>query len=185
MKPWYYPWYLTAEEAKFFAVVLEQALKFCLEYRQEPSLLEGPQEDRILVKVKEGENWQYQWQELPPPQGIELPVLIPTDIAVKRIKQECRRVTAKWETGFFPFPSPVKDKGDERPYYLMVTFWVDQVSGFILDFEMFKPGEWHRVADSFISTALLTRIIPTRIDTSQPEVRILLQVVAEKFRNSS
>jgi hypothetical protein len=181
MKPWYYPWYLTADEAEFFIVVLQQALEFCLEYRQNPYIMEAPQEDRILVKVKEGENWQYQWQELPSPQGIELPVLIPTDIAVKRIKQECRKATAKWETGFFPFPAPVKDKGDERPYYPVVTLWVDQVSGLILHFEIFKPGEWHRVADSFISTALLTRSLPARIYTSQPEVRILLQAVAEKL----
>ncbi|MGB9662238.1 MAG: DUF7309 domain-containing protein [Moorellaceae bacterium] len=181
MKPWYYPWYFTTEEARFFTVVLEQALEFCLECRQKPYLLETLRGDRILVKVKAGRGWQYEWQELPPPPVVEFPVLVLSKVIRRKIERECRKAAINWETGFFPFPVPVKDKNDERPYFPVVTLWVDEVSGMILHLEMFRPGEWYKVAEGFMTAALRSGVLPATIYTSQPEVIGMLQAAVEKL----
>ncbi|HHW41612.1 MAG TPA: hypothetical protein GXX19_10790 [Syntrophomonadaceae bacterium] len=180
--PGTHPWYLTGEEAELFGVVLEQALHFCLEFRDNPAFQDPPDEDYIPVRVWGKEGWRSEWRTLPPPPDIEIPVFIPTDTMVQRLKQQCRKSTAIWETSFFFTPVPVYEgKKDERPYYPLVVLWVDRGSTQILHFQMFPRGEWEKVVESLLSASIQTRILPAEIHTAQEEMFGLLLPAAEKL----
>lgn len=174
--PGYYPWYLTAEEARFFAALIEQATSFCLELKDNPGLLEPPQPDLVLVRVYDRERgWQSTWFS-PPPHV--LPVAVPGKAALKRIAAQFPRSNACWETGFFFLPATVREEETGRPFFPLVMLWVDRDSGMILHMEMARYGQWQALAESFTAAAAAARRLPAEIATTQEEVAVLFQDLA-------
>jgi len=71
--PGYFPWFLTAEEARFLTLALQQALEVALRVREDPTLLDSLQEGLYLVRTPErrGEAlaWKDEWMRPPPPEA--------------------------------------------------------------------------------------------------------------------
>ncbi|MDI6631416.1 MAG: hypothetical protein AB1507_04080 [Bacillota bacterium] len=181
--PGYHPWFLTGEEVRFFTMVLEQALAFLQELRQDPSRREPPGDDYVPVRSRTGKGWETQWEPLPPPPVIRLPLITLQESYLKELKETCRRVKTTWETGFFYSPALVHDKKkDERPFYPVVALWVDRTSGVILSFEMFRRGEWQKVVEGLLSAVGATKTLPAGIAVSQEELLALLRPLADQLK---
>lgn len=118
------------------------------------------------------------------PPDIKLPCITLTDGGAE-IRKSCRRVKTTWETGFFYSPEAVREKGkDERPYYPVVTLWIDRDSGIILSFEMSRRGEWRQVVEGLLSAVGATKTLPAGIAASREEILALLRPVAGQLEIS-
>ncbi len=178
--PAYFPWYLTADEAKFLTLALQQAKEVCLRFREDQSLFEPPREGLWFVKVpkkktKRGLVWEDAWLE--PAPFVEEITLKPIEKSrLTKLKKTARRVQAAWETDWFFSPIPVQDEKGERPYYPYMMMVVDHMSGFILGQEMMTPEE-HLVelADRFVSLVEMINVLPAEIWVRREVVYSLLE----------
>lgn len=50
-RPGFWPWYLEAAGAHFLTCVLEQAVEVALHSKEDPALLEPPDDESYLVRV--------------------------------------------------------------------------------------------------------------------------------------
>jgi hypothetical protein len=172
-RPGYHPWYLTAEEARLFTVVLEQAAEFCLELRDNLEILDPPQPGLVLVRVfEEGCGWRSTWFR-PPPWEESLPA--PTSATLDRVAQQFPRSDDCWEAGFFHVPARVVEEKGRPPVYPLVMLWVDRASGMIINLEVTKYREWEALARSFLDAVAAAGKLPARIVTPQVEVIALLK----------
>lgn len=170
-RPDYCPWYLNT--------FIEQATAFCLEFKDNPHLLNPPRQDLVLVHVYQGEQgWQSTWVTPPPHR---LPLMVPDELGLKKLVSQFRRSGACWETGFFYLPAPVKEEGEERPYFPLVTLWVDRAPGLILHMEMTRYGQWQVLAESFVAALTAAQTLPAQIVTPQEELAVLLRDLAARL----
>jgi len=178
-RPAYFPWYLTADEAKFLTLALQQAKEVCLRFRDDRDLLEPPREGlwfvRVPKKTRQGLVWEDAWLE-PAPFIEEITSKPIKEARLTRLKQTARRVQAAWETDVFFSPIPVQDEKGERPYYPYMMMVVDHASGFILGQEMMTPEE-HLVelADRFVSLAEMLNVLPAELWVRRQVVYSLLE----------
>jgi hypothetical protein len=135
-EPGYFPWYLTAAEARFLIVALDQAMDVAQRFRDDPDLLTPPNPGQYLVRVPEtapsGVTWSDQWLA---PATMLRPIAAAPKIdeaRVRRIKQTIKRRQGIWEADLFPAPTPVQEQKDQRPYYPYMALFVDHHSGMVL-----------------------------------------------------
>jgi hypothetical protein len=145
-RPAYHPWYLTADEARFLTLALQQATEVCLRFKDNPALFDPPQDHLWLVRVpeetEEGLAWKDAWLE---PALLEDDYLsdVPMDeLRLARLKKATPFMDAIWEMDFFLSPTAVQDKEGDRPYYPYLTMTVDHRSGFIFGSDLASPESY-------------------------------------------
>lgn len=142
-RPAYHPWYLTADEARFLTLALQQAIGVCLRFREDPALFDPPQEELWFVRVpeetEEGLSWRDAWLEPDLLEEEELPTVPLDELRLARLKRTAPLMEAVWEMDFFLSPTPVQEKRGERPYYPYLTMTVDHRSGFIFGTDLASP----------------------------------------------
>ena len=142
-RPAYHPWYLTADEARFLTLALQQAIGVCLRFREDPALFDPPQEELWFVRVpeetEEGLSWRDAWLEPDLLEEEELPTVPLDELRLARLKKAAQFMDAVWEMDFFLSPTPVQEKRGERPYYPYLTMTVDHRSGFIFGTDLASP----------------------------------------------
>jgi hypothetical protein len=52
-RPAYHPWHLTADEARFLTLALQQAREVCLRFKEDPTLFDPPNDELWFVRVPE------------------------------------------------------------------------------------------------------------------------------------
>jgi len=142
-RPAYHPWLLTADEARFLTLALQQARGVCLRFSDDPALFEPPQEDLWFVRVPEeadeGLIWTDAWLEPALLEDEYLPDVPIDELRLARLKKEAQFMDAIWEMDFFLSPSAVQEERGERPYYPYMTMTVDHRSGFIFNTDLTSP----------------------------------------------
>ncbi|CAN5416116.1 hypothetical protein BH18ACI2_BH18ACI2_02590 [soil metagenome] len=141
-RPGFMPWYVTAEEARFLTLALEQTLAVAPRVRENPDLLvdEDDEEDEsYLVRVPRREGDQFVWEEqmmrVPAPESVSVPVVLDVE-TIGQLKQLPQRNFAL-EIDVLAMPTPIGERGERPslPYLLMLA---DARSGMIIGFELMK-----------------------------------------------
>jgi len=181
-RPGYHPWYLTAREAVYLTLALEQAKEVALRFREDPELLTPAKENHCLVRVPEragrGWRWRDEWLEPAPPEREEPVVEPPDEALLDEIRKRALVHRGTWEMDLFYFPGAVKE--GERPYYPQMLLWVNHHSGFILGFDMAKPGEYGLgFAQRFAELVEDLRFLPQEVWVRREETFALLEPLAE------
>jgi hypothetical protein len=139
--PGYFPWYLTADEARFLAIALRQAIDVAKRFREEPAYLKPPGADQYLVRLFDGQHgmvWNDRWMaQLMPP----APLLHAPPIDSKRLAK-IRRMPATHgvlEVGCFTMPGGVQESPGERPYLARVVVVMDADSRMMLGTDTTGP----------------------------------------------
>lgn len=142
-RPAHFPWYLTADEARFLTLALQQAMEVCPRFREDPALFDPPNEELWFVRVpeetEEGLSWRDAWLEPALLEEEELPTVPVDELRLARIKKVAQPTENIWEMDFALAPTPVQDKQGERPHYPYQTLTVDHTSGFIFDTHLASP----------------------------------------------
>lgn len=185
-EPGYYPWFITAEEARYLTLCLEQAMEVSQRFENDPELLMAPEEGQYLVRApvmgEAGLSWTDEWLKPPP---LEKKEVAPQPIDLHRIEEINRKITERqgvWEIDYFYFPRPTMGEKEERPFFPLASFWVDHHSGFILHQHLARRGEWAAdFPEQFLKFAHGKNRLPQEILVKNEETFKLLEPIASEL----
>jgi hypothetical protein len=185
-RPAHFPWYLTADEARFLTLALQQAREVCLRFREDPALFDPPQEELWFVRVPEGTekglSWKDAWLEPALLEEEELPTVPIDELRLARLKKVAQFMDAVWEIDFFLSPTPVQDKRGERPHYPYQTLTVDHVSGFIFDTHLASPETYlGEFPERFLALAERLKRLPVEIWVKREDAYDLLEPITSRL----
>ena len=138
-KPGFFPWFLSAEEARFLTHVLEQTVDVSLRAQKDPSTL-LPEEGAYLLRksIKKGDalDWQDEtWEEY----FFDYADIEPqVDEFVLQKLADAPKKYLTLEFDMFMLPQPARE-GDEKPYYPYLLLLIDANSGLIVNQEAIPP----------------------------------------------
>lgn len=142
--PGFLPWFLTGPEADFLSLALRRAIGIAERFKDNPSLLDAPEEGLYLTAYQNKEDngtWQEAWIR---PAPAEKPALdIPVDeVRLARIKATTEKIDDSWEGDFF-FAPFIVDEG-ERPFFPYIALYADQKSGNVLTFRLAPYSDFQK-----------------------------------------
>ncbi|MCX7016163.1 MAG: hypothetical protein NTW86_26995 [Candidatus Sumerlaeota bacterium] len=183
-RPGYAPWLLEAAEARLLAAALEQFADVAARYRNEPELLEPPDDDneailtRVPVKHKGGLAWEDRWicpESLPQPAPQPAPII---DLKrLREIERLARPCQGAWELALTLLPTAVAE--GERPYYPYGLLCVDRASGMVLGMQLAPPSQVpESLPDLILKTLEKIPAHPASIAFSNPLLRTTLEALA-------
>jgi hypothetical protein len=178
-KPNYYPWYLTGDECRFLTIALEQASNICMRAKDDESFLPDVLDTGYcLVRYFEDGKWKDKQVRLEDREG-KREITIQTDeLKLAGIKKKSVKSEGKWEMDFFVNPTmPVKEK--ERPYFPLLTFIVDNLSGHVFHVIMTEPSDYYqKIFDSFVEFIEKTGVMPQEIFVEKDAMQDILNPVS-------
>ena len=175
------PWFVTPEETRFLTVALEQALNVSLRLREDPELLEAPDEEEYLVRLQTKQGWADAWL-LPEP----IPARPPQSVDSQRLaamRRDFPRRRFTLQADLFALRSQIKEKEDPRPYLPYILLVVEANSGMVLgtDLMIAKPSldaVWAQTQSGFLETVARLENIPSRIAVRDQRLYNLLTPIA-------
>lgn len=179
-RPAYHPWHLTADEARFLTLALQQAREVCPRFREDPALFDPPNDEIWFVRVpeetEEGLSWRDAWLEPAPLEEEELPDVPLDELRLARLKKATPLMQAVWEMDFFLSPTPVQDEKGERPYYPYMIMTVDHGSGFIFGTDLASPETYlAEFSERFLALAERLERLPAEVWVKKEEAYDLLE----------
>jgi hypothetical protein len=185
-RPACHPWHLTADEARFLTLALQQAKGVCLRFREDPDLFEPPQDELWFVRVpeetEEGLIWKDAWLEPDLLEDEYLPDVPVDELRLARLKKEAQFMDAIWEMDFFLSPSAVQEKRGDRPYYPYMTMTVDHRSGFIFGTDLASPGTYlEEFPGRFLALAERLKKLPTELWVIREDAYDLLEPLTSRL----
>jgi len=185
-RPTCYPWYLTADEARFLTLALQQAKEVCPRFREDPTLFDPPNEELWFVRVPEetekGLSWRDAWLEPALLEEEELPAAPIDELRLVRLKKSAPLVQAVWEMDFFLSPSAVQEKRGDRPYYPYMTMTVDHASGFIFGTDLASPEAYLAgLPERFLALAERMKQMPAELWVKREEAYDLLESITARL----
>ncbi|MFQ6061420.1 MAG: hypothetical protein ACE5KV_09060, partial [Thermoplasmata archaeon] len=185
-EPGYYPWYLTAKEARYLNHVLKQATELSLRFRNDPEMLIPPLENHYLVRVpeetSEGLGWRDEWLE-PEPVEREEPKLVALDEGrVRSFMKRCPKRCGSWEVDLCYLPMAVREN-NERPYYPRIIIWVDHHSELILHHHILRSREYEQeFVAQFFHLVKILGYLPEEIYFENKVLVRILEPIASRLR---
>jgi hypothetical protein len=185
-RPAHFPWYLTADEARFLTLALQQAREVCLRFREDPALFNPPNEELWFVRVpeetEEGLSWKDAWLEHALLEEEELPTVPIDELRLARLKKAVQFMDAIWEMDFFLSPTPVQDKKGERPHYPYQTLTVDHASGFIFGTDLASHATYlEEFPERFLALAERLKRLPVEIWVKREDAYDLLEPLTSRL----
>jgi hypothetical protein len=186
-RPGFLPWYLEAAEAQFLTHALQQAVEVSLRLKEDPALLDTPDDESYLVRVHRGEKGTLAWEDrvvaVPPAEPEPIPIAMDVDV-LEKVKQLPRSQYAL-EMDFFMVPVRIKERGT-RPYLPHMLLVVERASGMVLSSELLGPepnleAMWGRVPVTLVYQFARMGVVPRRIRVRSPLLRQLLQPLVEEL----
>ncbi len=188
--PGMFPWYLTAAEARFLTIALDQLMDVAPRAKENEDLLVAPDEDAelFLVRVPQQRDgvleWEDRLQKVPPPEPALIEILIDPNLAdqVRRMK----RGNAALEVEFSMLPSPVNDDSP-RPYFPYMVMTLESNVGFILGADLIRPLPSFESMIAQIPNIVLTHVSrlqvrPAKIQVDSERLFVLLQGLGERTK---
>lgn len=185
-RPAYHPWYLTADEARFLTLALQQAREVCLRFQEDPGLFDPPQEGLWFVRVPEetekGLSWRDAWLEPAPVEREEFAAEPVDELRLARLRKAAPLKRTVWEMDFFLSPDAVQEKRGERPYYPYLLMSVDHGSGLILGTDVLSPETYRpEFAERFLRLAERLTWLPAEIWVKKEEALDLLEPITSRL----
>lgn len=175
LKPNYYPWFLTKAECRFLTIALEQAVYICIKVKDDVSFLPDVlNTGDCLVRYFEDDKWKNKIVH-PDAEEKKRKVSIQiNELKLAGIKKNSVKSEGKWEMDFFINPAmPIKEKG--RPYFPLVTFIVDSLSGYVFNVIMTEPSDYYqKISDSFVEFIEKIGVMPQEIFVEKNELQTIL-----------
>jgi hypothetical protein len=180
LMPGYFPWFITKEECSFLIKILGQAYHVCLQVKDNDKYLIPPAKGHYLIRHFDGVSWKEIWQKLELPKQEDAVSIRTNEIRLAAIKKNSVKSSGKWEMDMFYSTIPIKDKGDERPYFPKATIIVDHISGHIFNLILSKPEGCHQsIHDGFIEFIEKVAVIPQEIFLERDELKSIIQPAAD------
>ncbi|HID62645.1 MAG TPA: hypothetical protein EYP49_07925 [Anaerolineae bacterium] len=185
-RPTYHPWYLTADEARFLTLALQQAREVCLRFQEDPGLFDPPQEGLWFVRVPEGTekglSWRDAWLEPAPLEKEEIAAKPVDELRLARLKKAAPLKRTVWEVDFFLSPGAVQEERGERPYYPYLLMSIDHEAGFILGTDMLSPETYRpEFTERFLRLAERLKWLPAEIWVKKEEALDLLEPITSRL----
>jgi hypothetical protein len=186
-RPGYEPWFLTAPEARFLTVCLQQALEVAERFRQNPRLLPQPSpHGKNLVRVPEKRGDEWVWKDTlqrPAPARRPEAAAPPLDEERLRRLRELPASSGVLEIDFFHTDISVKGEADERPYFPHLVLAADAATGVILGMQLAPPGQaLAALVEQLLQSLERMKMRPTRIEVQRDEAVAVLKPVAQRLR---
>lgn len=183
-RPDHLPWFITADEARFLTIALQQAVDVALRFRDDESLLDPRDDGAFFVRVPEqraeGLHWSDQWLTPAPLAASTHEVPQVDELRIQRIKQAQPTRQGVWEADFFLSPTPIQEHKGARPYYPYMLFWVEQRSGMVLPPHLVPPGQHRAEFQSYLLTLIeQTQVAPEEVQVLYPDPAALLEPVTD------
>lgn len=142
--PGYFPWFLSATQARAMAACLEQAVEVLPRFDIDPDFLADPTAGRFLVRLpRTSSSGHVEWHDetLPAPRlprkaKPQVPV---NEVGMERLRRQPKQHTGDWEIGYAYTPMSVQEHPDQRPYLLRLLLIADAESGFVLTVHLEAP----------------------------------------------
>ena len=181
--PGLFPWYLSAADARFLTLALQQAVLVAQRFADDRDLLDQPAEGTYFVRVAErgaeGLAWHDAWLAPPAPAPPQATLPAPDIARAERLKG-LRVSRAVWEAGAVPSPTPVQEERDQRPYYPILSLWVEHRSGRIIGMELSGPEQYSADFQShFLTLIEQAGALPKEVRVGTPPPMQLLAPLAE------
>jgi hypothetical protein len=163
--PGYLPWYLTAGEARFLTMALQQSLEVAIRLKENPSLLDPPQPEQLLVRSFGDGGWIDEWAE-PAPVQVRLPAQLHEE-SVAALQQQLVIQPWKLEVDLYGLSS-IREREGGRPYLGHHLLIVESTSGFIAggDLLLADPSfeeMWVQVPRRVVEAAIRLGGLPAEI----------------------
>lgn len=180
-RPGYLPWYLEAAEVRFLTPVLEQAREVALQCREDPALLERPDDVTYLVRVPLEEagarRWENRLVEVPKVELQPVPIMIDLDLLEEA--KGLPRSGQTFEVDSFMVRAPIQEGGG-RPFLPFMVLVVDADTGLILGAEILEADPsleemWGMIPLTFVSRLAQIGSLPRRIRVRSPVVYEVLE----------
>lgn len=172
-RPGFFPWFLTADEARFLTLALKQANELVLRFRDDRDLLISPPREYYLVRVYDSKGGKGSWRDewLKPEPIIQEEIIIPKidfgRIAIIRddINKNEIKPAGVWEIDYFFTTSAVKVKNNPRPFYPKSIMFAHHDSYLILHYQMFDnpAASLEEFADEFLGFLKKNKIYPQTV----------------------
>ncbi|MDP2937126.1 MAG: hypothetical protein Q8O86_11625 [Dehalococcoidia bacterium] len=178
--PGYHPWHLTADEADFLTLALDQSVEMAARVKAQPNLLETEGDGRMLVRIPGEAGGEISWKDewITPELPAEGPLVsMPDEVSLKRMRSSLPSKPMTWEVDLFYLPSPVKE-GD-RPYYPTTLFCVDSASGFVFGIELMGPEERAEAPIKLCQFFEKAGFLPTQLAVIKEEILEMLSPLAQ------
>lgn len=184
--PGYVPWYLTASQARFLTLALEQTIEVAVRFRDCPAELPTLDEtEDLLVRVPQpgpaGLIWRDERRPLPTEfPCAELNFLWNTE-KMETLRQKGQGVKRQGalEIDYFYLLEAVQDKPGERPFHPQLLLAADHRSGFILSQNLLAPGTLGNALVKMVEDLLLGHLAiwPRQIGVRREELAVILDEV--------
>lgn len=185
-RPFFLPWFIESEEARFLTVALEQLSDVVPRFREDSSLLESPDDESFLLREPRREGGEIVWEDsstgVPP---LDAPP-IEVEMEVSKIEAlgSLTRREIHLEADFLMFPAPAQDEGS-RPYFPHMLLTVDAASGLILGSELLAPfpspeAMWGQVPQSLADQLSAADLLPKKVSVDSELLFELLAPLAEE-----
>jgi hypothetical protein len=182
--PGYYPWFLTAAQAGFLTIALEQARDVALRVRNEPDLLLRGTADEFLVRrlelADEGMRWVDEYLAPAAPERTSPLDRSTLDHALlERISRNITARTGTWEVDHRFVPTPIQQNPHERPYFPRALTIVDAATGFVFHTHLSDPREQLSGARNEV-LRVMSRVgtVPSVMHITRPDVMDIVLPVA-------
>jgi hypothetical protein len=181
--PGYLPWYLTAGEARFLTVALQQSLEVTGRLRENPSLREPPQPEHLMVRSLGDGGWIDEWEE-PAPIQVRLRAVLREDSAAA-LRRQLARQPAKLEVDLYGLTG-IRDKESGRPYLGYHFLAVESKTGFIVagDLLLAEPSfeeMWVQVPARFVDAVTRFGGLPAEIVVRREKLHHYLAPMAKQL----
>ena len=183
-EPGYIPWFISVEEAEFMTMALEQAIDVALRFKDDEDLLYPPEDTEFLVRTASTEGEKYVWRDevlSPAPLEEEEPIQPWRDKArISKLKNNIRERRGVWEMDLIFSPTPVRES--ERPYFPIVSLWVDAHSGMIITFGFHDLEDYFEAArEHFVAWLEKNHVAPEMIMVTSDQIFEILESVTREL----
>lgn len=177
-QPGFYPWYISDEECVFLTQALQQTIQVLTALPDGPIKIDMDNGKTILRYGEEkdgGLEWQSREFQVVFPKIEYNPVVIEDEVLIQRLKDAGKSDDLVLQAENCYMPSPVKDEKGGRPYYPRICVFVDQQTGQIMEYEMYKSiDEDANVTLNKMIGMCLKSGLPKQIQVSSEKMEAIL-----------
>lgn len=185
-EPGFVPWYLTAPQARFLTLALQQVTEIAQRLQENPRLLPRAREwGEYLVRVPENTPEGLVWHDerkrpVPLPSPTESPCLPPELIAQAHQLMEMDATHGILEMDYFLLPQAVQEKKEDRPSFPYMIMAADSRSGMLIATDMVpRPEVGIAFAETLLTVVERLEMRPDTVLVSSKETAALLKPVAD------
>jgi len=175
---------LDVERIPFLTHILEQTLDVASRFEEDESLLypdDVGDDEMYLLRVSSEQDGKLVWRDeiTPIPEPTPQFISIEIDKDAFEALQNAPRIGNSVEIDAFMLPTPIEERGMERPFFPYPLLVVDSDSGMVLSHDMLTPlpsleAMYGEVPQKVIDLLLQHNIVPYEIHTQRTELTIPL-----------